>query len=183
MPVVCNKFDGPGIPASNMLHTTASSPKKQALGARRTRTRGPKASRHIKDAPHNQRKGSGFVRPGVRGRPQPHNRGCVQPAQGRRRMMGERPAAGICRANGKSAIMDTRAGMAQWQSNGFVNRGLGVRLPLPAPEKFFGVVARTAAAPTRISPRKYLLTCACGRFVSMDTPGWEVYVDNGVATS
>lgn len=133
MPVVCNKFDGPGIPASNMLHTTASSPKKQALGARRTRTRGPKASRHIKDAPHNQRKGSGFVRPGVRGRPQPHNRGCVQPAQGRRRMMGERPAAGICRANGKSAIMDTRAGMAQWQSNGFVNRGLGVRLPLPAP--------------------------------------------------
>ena len=28
------------------------------------------------------------------------------------------------------------ARLAQWQSNGFVNRGLGVRLPLPAPETF-----------------------------------------------
>ena len=28
------------------------------------------------------------------------------------------------------------AGLAQWQSNGFVNRGWGVRLPLPAPETF-----------------------------------------------
>ena len=29
--------------------------------------------------------------------------------------------------------MSQVAGMAQWQSNGVVNRGLGVRLPLPAP--------------------------------------------------
>ena len=32
--------------------------------------------------------------------------------------------------------MSQVAGMAQWQSNGFVNRGLWVRLPLPAPVTF-----------------------------------------------
>ena len=97
--------------------------------------------------------------------------------------MGERPAAGICRANGKSAIMDTRAGMAQWQSNGFVNRGLGVRLPLPAPEIFFEAVPLVGAASIVKTPQTPVVTCRCVDLVSMDTPGWEVYVDNGVATS
>ena len=44
---------------------------------------------------------------------------------------GSRPSRKSARAGRMSQV----AGMAQWQSNGFVNRGLGVRLPLPAPDK------------------------------------------------
>ena len=67
----------------------------------------------------------------------------------------------------------THAGMAQWQSNGFVNRGLGVRLPLPAPEKLAG--SRDGRGPAFLSTPTF--TCKCVRIVSIDTPGREVYVD------
>src|SRR5262249_30259510 len=47
-----------------------------------------------------------------------------------------RPYTALLRGRDEAAESDganAQAGVAQWQSNGFVNRRLGVRLPSPAP--------------------------------------------------
>ena len=80
-------------------------------------------------------------------------------------------------SHGQPAIMYRHAGMAQWQSNGFVNRGLGVRLPLPAPETFRGRCVMRSGLAAFIDLWVNALTCGCVQLVSMETPGYGVYVD------
>ena len=174
MPVVCNKFDGPGIPASNMLHTTASSPKKTGPRGEKNKDSRPKGE------PSHQRCATQSAK---RERFRPSRRtGKAAASQSRLCAACSREAphdgGASCRGHLSRKRQVRYHGHARrygsMAEQRFCKPWVGGSTPSTGSRLFFEAAARPRRGLASFGLRTPCLTCACVQLVCMDTPGGGV---------